>query len=261
MVHPRAEFQPVLTMLRFLISAGLACAAIIAGVTYVSHPAPSSETLEAPPTKGPPQKDGAPADKDEFNAEHPGAVTRLLINASLDADENPTQSELARLLAKRNPHQAMQWASAMAAAEERETLMSDICLTWAETNPLQALAMIDSKLTTSRPNTLASVIAMWASKDLSSASRWVLAQPRDHVRNELVQRLAIKQAELQPRQAAKLVLEEIPGGETQSEAIISVLHQWALRDAVSAKAWIELFPAGPTKERAIRELTNLTAHR
>jgi hypothetical protein len=38
-------------------------------------------------------------------------------------------------------------------------------------------------------------------------------------------------------------------GERQTEAAISVLHQWALRDLNAATAWTFTFPEGALRQR------------
>ena len=59
-----------------------------------------------------------------------------------------------------------------------------------------------------------------------------------------------------PTEAGKLVAEQISPGEIQNEAAISVLHQWLLRDTNAAAAWVQLFPASPIRERALKEVEN-----
>ncbi len=61
----------------------------------------------------------------------------------------------------------------------------------------------------------------------------------------------------EPAAAANFVVREIPPGSAQTEAVISILHQWALRNFDDAAAWVELFPDGEIRERAINELAGV----
>ena len=54
-----------------------------------------------------------------------------------------------------------------------------------------------------------------------------------------------------------MVVEQIPPGSIQTEAVISVLHQWFLRDMAGAAAWVDQFPAGDLKVRAENEMSGI----
>jgi hypothetical protein len=62
-----------------------------------------------------------------------------------------------------------------------------------------------------------------------------------------------------PAEAARLILDQIPAGDHQNEAVISVVYQWALQDKKEARAWVQLFPEGALRQRALNEITN-SAH-
>jgi hypothetical protein len=48
-------------------------------------------------------------------------------------------------------------------------------------------------------------------------------------------------AQSKPAEAATFVMQEITPGPARTEAAISVLHQWALRDSAGAIAWASNF--------------------
>jgi hypothetical protein len=54
-----------------------------------------------------------------------------------------------------------------------------------------------------------------------------MRQPAGEIRDELLRRVAFVQAASAPAAAAKLVVEEIPSGPVQTEAILSVINRWA----------------------------------
>jgi hypothetical protein len=55
-----------------------------------------------------------------------------------------------------------------------------------------------------------------------------------------------------------LVVERIPPGEAQVEAVISVLHRWATVDPIGAASWVEKFPGSDVRERALNEIAAVT---
>jgi hypothetical protein len=99
----------------------------------------------------------------------------------------------------------------------------------------------------------------WAALNLPAALAWTLAQPQTDTRDRLLQRIAFIQAKQFPRDAAILIVQKIQPGPFQSQAALTILHQWALQDPAAANAWINLFPPGDLKTRAQRELENVQA--
>lgn len=84
-------------------------------------------------------------------------------------------------------------------------------------------------------------------------------QTQTFQKNHLFGRIAFVQSQTNPEEAAQLVVDQMSPGPTQIEAAISVMHQWALRDANAAMAWAEAFPPGDLLDRAINEVKNVTA--
>jgi hypothetical protein len=101
----------------------------------------------------------------------------------------------------------------------------------------------------------------WAGEDLNAARDWVVNQPDSEIRGALLHRIAIEQTESDPVAAAHLVAEEIPPGPAQTEAVVTVVHRWALHDPTSAAAWAESFPVGLIRLRAQQELYGLANYR
>ena len=62
-----------------------------------------------------------------------------------------------------------------------------------------------------------------------------------------------------PVKAVDFILQEIPPGESQNEAALSILPKWAMVDFGGAEAWVELFPEGPIRNQAMDELANIDA--
>jgi len=89
-------------------------------------------------------------------------------------------------------------------------------------------------------------LASWT--NTQEASAW-----RDNIRAYL----AYLRAQTDPLAAARLVVSDISPGPARDEAMISVLHQWALRDSEAAKAWADSFSDDKLKKRALAEIEGL----
>lgn len=100
---------------------------------------------------------------------------------------------------------------------------------------------------------LANLAHQWAATDLRGARAWIGAQPPGEMKAQLAARIGYLWSRTEPENAANYVLDEIPPGENQVEAVISVLHQWAESDRRGAMAWAQAFPQGELRERAMRE--------
>jgi hypothetical protein len=104
---------------------------------------------------------------------------------------------------------------------------------------------------------MANLVQQWADQDLRSAYVWTLGQPAGDGRTAMLSRVALVWSKTAPAEAAEIVVNQMPPGPQQTEAVMSVLHQWALRDPGATIKWVERFPPGPLRERAITELEGL----
>lgn len=169
---------------------------------------------------------------------------------------------VAELWSVRQPEQALAWASSLPDDLEREAITGEVCRTIGRNNPQRALALAADKLTGGRLEVVRNIVDDWAGRDASSAVNWALSQATDSQRDQLIADLMTRQARFHPRQAATMIVDEIQPGEIRNEAILSVVHQWALQDTASAQAWVNSFPPGnPLTEKAKLEVRNLGAFR
>jgi len=171
--------------------------------------------------------------------------------------EVPENSDDARAWARTNSSAALAWALSAPEAERRDAVAEIVCLQVAETDPARAVALAE-QFGASCSNVLENLVQQWAGHDDAAASDYALNKPLAEQRDRLLQRIAFTRAQNDPAQAANLVAEKISPGEIQTEAAISVLHQWALRDTRAAAAWAQSFPEGTLRARAIQEVENLT---
>jgi hypothetical protein len=165
---------------------------------------------------------------------------------------------VAQLWAAQDSAGALTWAAALTDADERDAALTDVCRQVARSDLPEAIRLREQFVIDDRPDpALENLAQQWAEKDLSAALIWTLARAQGDQRDQLIARVAFIQSQTAPEEAARLAVEQIPPGETQNEAAISVLHQWALRDLAAATSWVERFPDGPLRERAVLELSSI----
>jgi hypothetical protein len=175
---------------------------------------------------------------------------------SQDLDEN-------RDWARNFPADALAWVKNAPEGKQRIAISEIVCSELAQTNPAAAVALAEKCLGSGTNNVaqylLDNMAQLWAAQDMQSASAWALAKPAGEQRDRLLQRIAVAESSANPDEAARLISEKMSPGQFQNEAAISVLYQWAQKDAAAAQAWAESFPAGDFRDRAIKEVKNVSA--
>ena len=165
---------------------------------------------------------------------------------------------VAQLWAATDASAALNWATTLNNPAERDAILTEVCLQVAESDPAEAVRMRSQGVTDEKPNGgLEAVMERWAEKDFPAALDWALSRAASEQRDLLIARVAYVQSQTSPLEAATLVVEKIPAGEVQTEAAISVLHQWASHDMAAAGQWAARFPEGDQRSRAYSELGNL----
>jgi hypothetical protein len=169
---------------------------------------------------------------------------------------------VARLWGKKDVEAALTWAGALKIEYEREAALTDAALELAREDLSRALQLSARFFREDEPSPVLENLAQrWAENNFPAALAWTLANSTGPQRDELVARLALVEASHAPRTAAQLVVDEMRPGESQNEAAISVLHQWAQRNVSEAVAWVERFPDGPLRDRANAELKSVAKFR
>jgi hypothetical protein len=154
---------------------------------------------------------------------------------------------------------AADWAANLKDDGDRVSALTDVCIQVAQANPALALEMA-ARYDLGGNGTLENLAQLWAGQDLPSALDWARGQPAGEPRDQMVARVAFVQAQTDPVEAAKLIVNQMTPGEAQNEAALSVLHQWALRDPATAAAWADRFPESPLRQRAFQELSGIAAY-
>jgi hypothetical protein len=164
------------------------------------------------------------------------------------------------LWAAQDPAAALQWASDLTDEAERGSSLKTVCLEIGQVHPEAAIQAAEVLKVPHDHGTLDNLAQLWASKDLTAATRWALSRPPGESRDSLLARVAFVMAESSPREAANLLAKNVGPGEAQTEATLSVAHRWGLQDWNAAKQWVDQFPEGPLRDRVQKEMASIREH-
>jgi hypothetical protein len=189
------------------------------------------------------------------------------VGLSLANSESPVNSQNLdenRKWARSYPADAAAWLASAPDTEQRVAVAEIACSELAQTNVVAAVKLAENCLgegtNDSAQYLLDNMAQQWASQDMQAASAWALAKPAGEQRDRLLQRIAMAESADNPAEAGRLISEQMSPGPTQNEAAISVIYQWAQKDAAAAMAWAESFPAGDLRDRAIKEVKNVSTY-
>ena len=225
----------------------------------------------APPLRGDSSARGestAPAARlsaESWTGGNPGKAAQRALRLPPGETRRLALLQVVRVWALQAPGTALAWARELPDPQERLRLLDAITLALEQRDLPEGVteetaihdledAVHRVAWDPSQQPLVENLAAKWAGRDLDAALAWVRSLPEDGVREALVHRVAIVQSKTNPGEAARLVVEQIPAGPKQTEAVISVVHQWALQDLAGALDWVNSFPGGILKERAAHEL-------
>ncbi len=192
----------------------------------------------------------------------PQAAARFAETSDIAGDHAWILHRVAQLWAERDTQAALAWAGSLPEPGEKDAMLTDVCLQLSATDPAEAVRTLAQQIPGENPHGGLEVLAQrWAEHDFTAARDWALSRPDGWRRDRLIARLAQSQAQQAPRDAAALVADEITEGATQTEAVLAVLHQWAIQDAAAATEWIELFPDSGVRTRAFAEIDGIARYR
>lgn len=169
----------------------------------------------------------------------------------------PGRDEALRIVAQiwgqKNPEEAARWAATLTDETDRHAVLGAVCLGLAVNDPAQA-AHLASSLGLHDDGVLENLTQQWAAKDINEAQGWVLQQKSGEGRDQLIERIAFIRSQTDPSGAINLISSGIVTGDAQLESIITVVHQWALRDPTAVTSWVAQLPLGEIRDRASNEI-------
>lgn len=182
----------------------------------------------------------------------PNAAARLA--ESIEAGAG--REEMLRTVAQEWKDSAgvLAWTAQLPDSAEQQTTLANVILQMASSDPAQAIEAARQYLSDKGEDLLPSLAVQWADKDLTAALAWAESLPAGDQRNELMARIAFVESQSAPAAAGARVLAELPPGPVQEEAVLTVIHQWSLKDLAGAWGWVQRFPEIPLKQRALAEV-------
>jgi len=170
--------------------------------------------------------------------------------------EPPPDLDEARKWAKENMDVALAWLSEAPPNLVREVVAQTVCVHIAETNPVLAVSLAET-YAPEDTYLLENLTYQWAESNFEAALSYALSKSPGEKRDRLLSRIVLLQAKRDPEGAARLAVNEIMPGPVQNEAVLSIIHQWALQNPNEVLGWIYQFPEGELRERVLREVENI----
>ncbi len=177
-------------------------------------------------------------------------------------DRLTTLNRVATAWANLDPATALTWARQLSDPAERVAVTSTALLAWGQSDPRKAISYAEScDLGDQTCSTMGILVQKLADTDLNSALAYVSQQPAGALKDELLSRVVMVEAASDPLAAGQTVSQCMVPGPAQTEAAISIVHQWAMKDPDAAAGWAADFPEGPLKDRALNEINGLASYR
>lgn len=166
---------------------------------------------------------------------------------------------LSRLWGENDAESALAWAQALPDVTESNLARRAACLALGQTNPAAAIERCvhdDAEDTAD----LQGMFQSWAQSDLAAAGEWLDAQPASARRDTLRHRYIHVLARTNLEEALRRAQEEFSVAADRDEAVLTVLHQWALQDLHAARQWVENNAPDELRARSLAEIEGLESY-
>ncbi|MEO5715137.1 MAG: hypothetical protein ABIT37_16785 [Luteolibacter sp.] len=164
--------------------------------------------------------------------------------------------------ARKDAEKALAWSDRLDDAADRRRVRSTVCIAVAESDPHLAvgLALRHGSEGDDSGGLLENLSAQWADREPAAALDWVRTHPDGEWHDRLLARVAFVLSKSDPHAAACHVAKDMEPGTLQDEAVISILHQWIMKDPQAAASWAAAFPEGDLRSRAMSEIVSQRQH-
>ena len=187
----------------------------------------------------------------------PKKAAAMLTTSGLGTgDRDNAIGQIARQWAQRDSSEALTWAQSLPPGQQLESIpfiLSQRAIANPKSAVEEAEQLADARL---RRRSLQTVVTEWAGRDGSAAGTWLMGQA-DH---RLVAELApgiLQQLGETDRPAAEALLNRLPNGEARVNAVAAMVAGLAnsnLRDALGV---LERLPPGEAQEQALERLSGI----
>ena len=152
-------------------------------------------------------------------------------------------------------NQAENWARSLPDELERDSQLLAIAHEAVRSDPLQALQIAADLPASGSSDELIRRAAMeWASKDAEGAAEWARKIEGTTLREQVLSGVALAWGAHDPIAAATFVVNELPPGRLQTDALVGIVQRWTQNDPVQATAWVKSFPEGTLRREAMASL-------
>ena len=157
-----------------------------------------------------------------------------------------------------NPDAALTWATRLLDASECQQARERVLTATAGVDPEKAVRLAMKSEAAGKAGTLTEqLVGLWAAADFRKSCEWALSLPSGEQRDRCVAHVAAVEAQSFPADAARFAIKRLPPGPVLDETIITTVYYWAERNRPEARRWVESFPAGALRERALQEVNDI----
>jgi hypothetical protein len=142
----------------------------------------------------------------------------------------------ARRRASRDLAATLQWLAGLGAGHERALAVEMIVDELARTDPAGAIEVAEYFQEGAGDGRPEHLVQLWTEANSAEAVAWIARHRPGPERDRLAARIAFVRAQTDPAEAVALVTAYVDGAPAKQDALVAVLHQWALRDPVAATA-------------------------
>lgn len=185
----------------------------------------------------------------------PGLAARLLELEFSAKRRDVLIRHLSRVWGEVDVEGALAWAQALPDAHERAVARRAICLAQSRTDPAAAVRNCANDAEAAAE--LQGVFQTWAASDVASAGEWLAAQPANAGTEKLRLRYVQVLSRTDPREALRIAQENFAGDPDRDEAMIAVVHQWAIREPRAAWDWATNQAPDHLRSRVFAEIEGL----
>lgn len=167
-------------------------------------------------------------------------------------DRQEALSALGGIWARKSFDEAAAWAEKLPAGAERNKVLESVAYEVIYTDPIDALNLVGSlPAGEARNEIVMNASSTWADTAPQEAIAWAQKVPDKGLREQVTSAIAIKWGEKDPVAAGQLAAKSLPAGPVQDKTVIAIVERWAFTNEAAAKAWVEKFPEGELRKKAL----------
>ena len=172
----------------------------------------------------------------EWSRSDPQGALRALGSLPPDDRKSATRA-LVSGWSRKAPEAALQWATSIADAGERTSIVQTAVSQWANSAPDSAARYVERLPEAERLGPMQSVVNGWASKDTEAAAAWLDRQPSGPAKDSALAPLARRIAQEDP-EAALTWVAGISDENQRIQQTENIARDWVRQDPAAAKQWI-----------------------